>query len=433
MKRVLFACLLFSFSLAFAYGQSITVTKPAANDTWVKGQSHAIQWTKQGTMPDTVRIVLWNSDLTTQVQVIVNSAPNTGSFTWAVPATLADGPYRIKVKTSGAPVADLSGIFTIGSSSEGLHPRLKVVQKGDLKLHAAPSVKVLKPSSVDAYHQLDTITIQVQANTGPADGSGDGFDLDLYSETGTTRVTDILSGAMSQTSPGVYSYAWAMPRMDNVPDGRYTVRARSWNRNITGLSAPFWIRIPGTEEKVAVEAVIDSNFSWKREPSGGNAPAEHVAAERPGEARIGWYNSAGDGGTPYMGVVYRARMQFPMDSLKARLPRFTKANLRLKQTSFGVRKNVGELHWTIGKLMALNAPWADFWNTPMTFFKEVPASPGPDWTCDITSLVRDWLSGTKPNHGLLVTAHSESWLHIFQYAVSFYKGTIELTFFKPVY
>jgi hypothetical protein len=122
-----------------------------------------------------------------------------------------------------------------------------------------------------------------------------------------------------------------------------------------------------------------------------------------------------------------------MDSLKTRLPRFRKASLRLKQTSFGVRHNVGDLHWTIGKLMVLNASWSDFWNTPVTFFKEVPTNTGAEWICDVTSLVRDWLSGAKPNHGLLVTAHSETWLHIFQYAVSFYKGTIELTFFEPVY
>jgi len=432
MKRVLFACLLFNFSLALASGQSITVTKPAADETWAKGQSHAIQWTKQGTMPDTVRIALWNSEVTTLVQVIVGSAPNTGSFTWAVPASVADGQYRIKVKATGVPTADLSGIFTIGSPSGGLHPSLRPVQKGDLKLQAVPSVKVLKPSSADAYHQLDTIPIQVQANTGSADGSGDAFDLDLYNETGTARVTDILSGGMAQPSPGVYTYAWTMPRMDDVPDGRYTIRARSWNRNITGLSAPFWIRIPGTEEKFTVEAVIDSSWSYKREPSG-SAPGEHVAAERPGEARIGWYNSAGEDGTPYIGVVYRARMQFPLDSLKIKLPRFSKASLRLKQTSFGVRKNVGELPWTIGKLMVLNAPWSDFWNTPVTLFKEVPTSPGAEWTCDITNLVRDWLSGAKPNHGLLVTARSETWLHVFQYAVSFYKGSIELTFFEPVY
>ncbi len=432
MKRILFACLLFGFSLALVSGQSITVTNPAANETWVKGQSHMIQWTKQGTMSDTVRIVLWESGTSTLVQVIVDPAPNTGSFNWTVPVSLADGQYRVRVKASGAAIADLSGVFTIASPSGGPRPNIKLVRKGDIKLQAAPSVKVPKPSSADAYHQLDTITIQVQANTGPADGSGDGFDLDLYSETGTTRVTDILSGAMTQTSPGVYSFAWAMPRMDSVPDGRYTVRARSWNRNITGLSAPFWIRIPGTEEKVAVEAVIHSNWSWKREPPG-NAPTEHVAAERPGEARIGWYNGASDVGNSYTGVVYRARMQFPMDSLKTRLPRFRKASLRLNQTSFGVRHSVGDLRWTIGKLMVLNAPWDDFWNTPTTFFKEVPTSGGPEWTCDITNLVRDWLSGVKPNHGLLVTAHSETWLHVFQYAVSFYKGTVELTFFEPVY
>lgn len=83
--------------------------------------------------------------------------------------------------------------------------------------------------------------------------------------------------------------------------------------------------------------------------------------------------------------------------------------------------------------MVLGASWNDFWNTPVTFFKEVPINAGGEWTCDITDLVRSWLSGAKPNHGLLVTAHSETWLHIFQYAVSFYKGTIELTFFQPVY
>jgi hypothetical protein len=422
----------FSFSLS---AQSITVTKPAANESWTKGESHTIQWTKQGEMPTQVRIVLRKRESAEATLVIADQAPNSGSYQWLVPTTVPDGEYVIRVRVKTAEISDESAGFSIVSSSAGLQPAYKAVRPGSLKGQpVAYSIKVVAPTAGDSYHQLDTINIRVQANTGPADGTGDGFDLDLYNEAGTAMMADILSGAMTQTAPGIYVYAWKMPLINSIPDGKYTVRARSWSQKITGFSAPFWIRIPGAEETITIESVIVNNWIYKKEPSGPK-PTEHVVDERPGEARIGWYYSGTSSiySHSYLGIIYRAQMQFPIDYLKPRLARLRKATLTLRQTQFGVRKNVGVRPWTIGKLLILKQSWNDFFDTPSIFFKDVPINAPTEWSCDVTGLVRDWLGGAKPNHGILVTAESEGWLRdIFCYAVSFYKGKLDLTFFEPV-
>lgn len=299
------------------------------------------------------------------------------------------------------------------------------------------SIDFLRPVSGEAHQQSEFFTIQFKANTGPANGSGDGFDLDLYNETGTAMVTDIHSGAVSQTSPGIYTFPWNVPRMDFVPSGKFTIRAKSWLRKTIEFSRPFWLRIPESEQKVTINARADGTLRAKR--SSGYPPMTEEAVrsgypERPGEAQVGWHNDCGFKRSNYTGIIFRGRLQFGMDCLKSKASPFTKATLRLKQAYFGLRSNVGGIKWTIGKVLILNAPWADFFDTPSTFLKEVPTNLGAEWTCDATDVVRDWLTGARPNHGLLLAAHSEDWLHVErQWAVSYYTGSLELVFFKSVY
>jgi len=435
------------------FAQSVTITSPNGGESWELGKTQNITWTYSGIPNNTkVKLMLRKDgagvgDIVTDIPIGTNGA---GSFPWIVGAygggTAAEGQgYKLRIRpvSSQDPMDSSNQTFAIAAASAppseptpkpGLKARPGFVKDGLQPTPKIFSVKILRPGGADSYQQLDTITIRIQANTGPEDGSGDGFDVDLHNEQGTTNVSPIHSGGIPQPSPGIYDLEWKMPRMDNVPDGKYTVWARSWLRNTVGVGSPFWIRIPGAEEKRSIPAMISGTWTWKRKPSESKPPSEHVAAERPGEARIGFYNSAGADGTPYMGIIYRARMHFPMDSLAPKKARFKKATLRLKQSSFGVRKNVGDLRWTIGRIRVLQAPWNDFFNTPTaSSFWNVPSSPGPEWTCDITDIVRGWLDGTIVNHGLLLTACDESWAQTFKFAVSFYQGTIDLTFFNPVY
>jgi hypothetical protein len=115
MRRIYGACIFLLGLAAIMSAQTITVTKPALNETWVKGQTYAITWTKSGDLPPGVKISLRDKDSLTVVQEIVDPAPNSGSFSWPVPAGVPDGQYRIRVKAKGVEVFGDSPVFKIAA------------------------------------------------------------------------------------------------------------------------------------------------------------------------------------------------------------------------------------------------------------------------------------------------------------------------------
>jgi len=99
------------FCLAALLGaQSIRVTSPAGGENWCQNTEHVITWTATGTMARTVKIVLM---VATGTEVIVRSTENDGSFPWRIPATLAAGSYRMRVKTTDDAVMHTSPAFTV--------------------------------------------------------------------------------------------------------------------------------------------------------------------------------------------------------------------------------------------------------------------------------------------------------------------------------
>ncbi len=119
MKRpfaTLVAPLLFA---AAASAQSVTVVKPAAGETVLKGRDYAISWTKSGAMPGLVRVSLRDAQTLAEVRLIQGNAPNSGSCAWAVPQDLPDGGYRIRVSVLTTTVKDDSDPFTIAAPPGG--------------------------------------------------------------------------------------------------------------------------------------------------------------------------------------------------------------------------------------------------------------------------------------------------------------------------
>ena len=84
----------------------ITVTKPHACLTWCKGMTYKITWEKQGTLDNKVKIRLYNSTSTTKILDIATNIDNSGSYGWTIPATVASGSYRVRVKTMDTTVFD---------------------------------------------------------------------------------------------------------------------------------------------------------------------------------------------------------------------------------------------------------------------------------------------------------------------------------------
>jgi hypothetical protein len=93
---------------------AIMVTSPAAGSVWLKGTSRAITWNKTGTQDDQVKIQLFKG--TALALNIAAAAANSGTFDWAIPATLANAAnYNVRITTLDGKVKGASKNFTTAS------------------------------------------------------------------------------------------------------------------------------------------------------------------------------------------------------------------------------------------------------------------------------------------------------------------------------
>ena len=109
MKRQILSLVLLLTAAALLPGQSIVVTSPREGETFRFGQICAIAWTKSGALPDTVSIRLRRAGSPGSepaVLEIAGGTANDGSFSWAIPASLAAGSYFVRVKAPGAASGD---------------------------------------------------------------------------------------------------------------------------------------------------------------------------------------------------------------------------------------------------------------------------------------------------------------------------------------
>jgi len=115
MKKFAGILVLFILMIGLASAATITVTQPTEiqGEPKFTGTSHPITWTKTGTMPDTVKITLRNEASTAEIAVIADPAPNSGTYQWTIPASIADGKYVVRVKAKGVNVLGDSQAFTI--------------------------------------------------------------------------------------------------------------------------------------------------------------------------------------------------------------------------------------------------------------------------------------------------------------------------------
>jgi hypothetical protein len=94
-------------------GASIQVSQPDSTSKWHKNETHAITWSKAGSMPNKVKISLMDKDSVSIVREIADNVDNSGSCPWLVPADVAFGDYRIRVLVKTTDIKDDSDTFHI--------------------------------------------------------------------------------------------------------------------------------------------------------------------------------------------------------------------------------------------------------------------------------------------------------------------------------
>jgi hypothetical protein len=204
-KKAAFLSFMFMLiGLGLIHSQTITVTNPTAGKVWCKGQSYDITWTKTGTMPNFVKIWLRNPASTQTILEISAQTENDGSFSWPVPASIANGNYRIRVVTGGGAIWGDSGIFEIDNCGQG-------------------SITVTKPTANDVWCKGKTHNIQ-WTKSGQLPNT---VRIVLLNEPGTASVQVIDPGTANNGS-----YDWKIP--DTIADGKYRIRIRAVEGGVLG-------------------------------------------------------------------------------------------------------------------------------------------------------------------------------------------------------
>jgi len=193
------------FLASLCFGQELTITSPISGTIWVGGTTHEITWT--GATSDSVSIELfWRGSLD---EIIVESTPNDGSFTWTVPDWGTD-IYNIIIR--GENESDITG-FYLENSAGGIY--------------------ISSPTWDDTWQMGSTYEITW------TDNISENVRIDLYySETSDSPAFP--KGVITSSTPSDGSYLWTIP--SDLPPEIYQLRMQSVSASSTSVfSRTFYI------------------------------------------------------------------------------------------------------------------------------------------------------------------------------------------------
>lgn len=446
MGRILLSlCLL----AASAWSQTITVTSPAAEAVWKQGETKTIQWTKQGETGANVRITLRAPGQTDAVLVIADPAPNSESYSWTIPATVAPGTYIIRVRSkSNSQATDDSAQFEIqqagGSASTGPKRLKRSVPIGmDPKMKI--KIDVTEPPAERQYTLGDTINVVFKTELpGP-------FVLDLMREDGTTLFRSFGEYQGTSTGPGtqlvqVLSGMFPEPR---IQTGWYRIRVRRAQGLGSGVSNRIHVARPTKEIVVQLQPVvrdrhsrrrIDTEYDWQID--------EGFERSRPGLARAGSDFRYFLNPNAWVGFIFRTQVTFPVETVSLAGRTLKEAWIVIEEklqldgyvgtqnvTAVLGRRPVYFANARGWKVFALTGPWdGDCIDTPGYQIGEIPKD-ADSCNVHLDDLAREWLAGTKPNHGLIIGSRYEpfdAWQWWCFFAISWYKVTLNLKFVEEI-
>ena len=233
-KLFIFLIALFFLS-ALVFAQSITVASPHSGDTWYKGKTYTIQWTKTGTVGNFVKIKLRNSTSTAVVLDIKSQIPNNGNYNWLIPASVPPGNYVIRVRTMDNKVSGDSGAFLIGG-----------------KISPASSISIKIPNSGSSWCKGKMQTI-IWAKTGQMSGT---VKINIFK-----NAINSANLVKQLTSPNSGSKNWTIPI--SYSNGKYLLRIKTVDNIVSGDSQPFTVKSCGSVTPNQLKTVNFNKPNWQ--------------------------------------------------------------------------------------------------------------------------------------------------------------------------
>ncbi len=437
MGRILLSLCLLAVS---AWPQTITVTSPAAGAVWKKGEARAIQWTKQGETGASVRIVLRAPGQTAAVLEIADPAPNSGSFAWTIPDSVAAGTYVIRVRSkTNNQATDDSDQFQI-KEKDGAAP-LKPTYSAAAAMNRLQKFKieVTQPAPGRQYTLGDRIDIVFETSLGGP------YLFDLMNDDGTTvaRSFGELNGTL--TGPNTHSeYLSTWPAMDPpIATGWYRIRVRTARGIGSGVGNRIHIARPTKEVLVQLQPTVRDRHSRRRIDTEIDWQPDGTEHSQPGLARAGGDFRYHIESEWWVGFIFRSQVTFPVEQIDMKGRTLKDAWIYIEEKD----QRDGHIGYQPSrvlspanmpsargwKIFALTGPWdGNCIDTPGYQIGEIPLN-ADSHTVHLTNLAKDWIAGTKPNHGLIIGSRWDTfpdWTCFL--AVSWYKVTLNLEFQQEI-
>lgn len=432
MVRFLSALLALAVS---GWSQSITVTQPSAGAVWKKGEPRTIQWTKQGSTGANVRIVLRIPNQADAYLVIADPAPNSGSFAWTVPDSVAAGTYVIRVRSkNNNQVTDDSDQFLIKEKDGGASIKPALSAAAGMNRLQNYKIDVTQPPPGRQYTLGDRIDVVfVTSLSGP-------YRFDLMKDDGTTvaRSFGDLDGQL--TGPDTHSeFLSTWPTMEpRIETGWYRVRVRTVQGIGSGVGNRIHIARPTEEVLLQLQPAIRDRHSRRLIDTDQDWQPDGIEGSKPGLARAGGdFRYGGQWNDKYwVGFIFRTQITFPVGGIDMTGRTLKEAWIYIEEKDqrdgyIGVQPapvpNAPPPTARGQRVYALTGPWdGKCIDTPGYQIGEIPWS-ADTYSVDVTNLVKDWISGAKPNNGLIIGSRFEpfpDWTCFL--AISWYKATLNV-------
>jgi hypothetical protein len=254
--------------------------------------------------------------------------------------------------------------------------------------------------------------------------------IELYNYNGTKLVRHIATIMHTNVTSTVSSYNWTIPHDVYKWPGNYTVKISREDGNASGISKMFHISRQ-TETKVYTVTVNTVNkCRWHEHDSRSSgmfgsgkkfvSPPGEYPDPGPNKMRVGFQNYY-DSSEYHKHYIYRSFLGMNVNAYKGK-------GLLLKATlKYNFSNNLSQPA-ALGPSLVhiLNQAW----NGTYEHLFNISADPHSSAT-NITSIVQDWLSGARPNHGLVMVGPNEQMQNNNDFCISISSPvTLELEFLE---
>lgn len=285
MKKAFFLVIFLFLAGALSYGQSFTVTAPAADEEWCIGGTYVIRWRSSGIGGEVAIKLRPESGTVINIQ---SGMGNSGSFSWTIPAAIPPGRYRVRVRTVADDpyLYDDSELFTIKS--------------------CATPVTVLAPVSTPTYRVMPSLDV-VFPGAGAKLYKGASYTLRWRSTAVagpvaiTLRLADAPEGGPWQTivasGENDGAHDWLVPHSLALGEYRIRVATVSASPPIAAKSPPFSVHpavgigtvIPSRIKALTLPVNFDVAMkTWEEHTPGQNAISNRGLDVPPNEFVAGY-------------------------------------------------------------------------------------------------------------------------------------------------